>query len=57
MTTKPTTYLVTKEFIAGLLKGLTVTETTPVRFTVGKRYKPCAGSSAYVIRKCTPVNA
>jgi len=31
-------YQVTKKFISGLLKGLTYTETTGVKFFLGKRY-------------------
>lgn len=48
------TYRVTKQFISGLLSGLTITETTSVVFTVGKTYTPCAGSSAYVVIACDP---
>ena len=31
-------YRVTKHFVDGLLKGLTVTEQTSVKFTLGKQY-------------------
>ena len=45
-------YRVTRRFTSGNLKGLTFTETTPVRMEVGRTYTPCAGSSAYVILEC-----
>ena len=40
---------VTKTFIDGLLKGLTITETTSVVFEVGQTYKGACGSSSYVV--------
>ena len=45
-------YLVTKQFISGLMQGVTVTHTTSVQFAVGKTYTPCAGSSAYIVLSC-----
>lgn len=42
-------YLVTKQFLSGALSGLTITEKTSVLFTVGRTYKPCAGSSTYKV--------
>ena len=45
-------FRVTKRFVSGLLAGIELTETTSVRFTVGKHYTPCAGSSAYVVTAC-----
>jgi hypothetical protein len=42
-------YEVTKTFTSGLLKGLTITEVTSVKFEVGFICeKPCAGSP-YII--------
>lgn len=43
------TYLVTKLFTDGLLKGLTITERTAARFTKGQEVKSLAGSSYRVI--------
>lgn len=48
-------YRVTKHFVSGFLKGLTITETTPVEFVVGKTYTPCAGNSAYKILSCEAI--
>lgn len=48
-------YRVTKQFISGLLAGLTITETTQVRFTVGNTYNPCAGSSSYIVTACVRI--
>lgn len=31
-------YQITKKFVSGILKGLTYTETTTVRFKLGKKY-------------------
>ena len=45
-------YRVTRKFTSGNLVGLTYTETTPVAMEVGRKYEPCAGSSAYVILEC-----
>ena len=50
-------YLVTKHFISGPLKGLTITETTRVAFQVGRTFKPCAGASAYRVTACSEVRA
>lgn len=51
---KPHQFEVTKRFVSGLLEGLTITETTTVRFEVGRTYTPAAGSSAYVVTRCEP---
>jgi hypothetical protein len=48
-------YRVTRQFVSGNLAGLTYTEVTPVPMNVGRRYEPCAGSSAYVILECVEV--
>lgn len=43
-------YEVTKLFISGLLEGLTITETTSVKFEVGfECLKPCGGSPYRII--------
>jgi len=42
-------YRVTRLFVSGLLKGLTYTETTSVKFVVGKRYKGLLGTSDFKI--------
>lgn len=47
-------YRVTKHFTKGPLKGLEVTETTAVRFEVGKSYQACTGGSAYRVTACWP---
>lgn len=45
------TYEITKTFIGGLLKGLTITEHTTARFTAGQVVaKPVAGSPYRVDR-------
>ena len=46
-------YLVTKQFIDGLLKGLTITEKTSVRFEVGKVYS--GNASAYIVTHCIQI--
>ena len=49
-------YEVTKRFVSGMLAGLTITETTDVKFTPSRKVvKPCAGSSAYVVEACMKV--
>ena len=50
-------YEVTKRFVSGLLEGLTITETTLVKFEVGRTYTPAAGSSSYVVERCEPAEA
>lgn len=50
-------YLVTKTFVSGPLKGLTITEKSRVGFAVGDTFKPCAGASAYRITACVAVRA
>jgi hypothetical protein len=42
-------YEITKNFTAGLLKGLSVTEMTNVPFKVGVEYKNCAGKGRYIV--------
>lgn len=44
-----TTYKITKTFTDGLMKGLKITETTTVRFTLNKHYKCCVGGSSYIV--------
>lgn len=34
----PKKYIVTKQFVDGLLNGLTVTEETSVKFEIGRKY-------------------
>lgn len=49
---------VTKKFTGGLLKGITSTETTSVKFPVGfVCKKPCGGGSPYVVTACEEVGA
>ena len=48
-------YIVTRHFVSGPLKGLTITDTTSVAFEVGRTYKPCAGASAYRVTACIEV--
>lgn len=50
-------YRVTKHFITGPLQGLTITETTSVRFQAGATYAPCVGASAYIVESCVEVAA
>lgn len=45
-------YLVTKTFTEGILKGITITEKTAVKFTVGKIYKACLGATVYRVDDC-----
>lgn len=45
----PTTYLVTKTFTEGILKGITITEKTTVKFTVGKKHISVVDKSAVEI--------
>lgn len=48
----PTKFEVTKRFTAGALAGLTITEVTSVRFTVGKTYRECIGTGRYRVEAC-----
>ena len=48
-------YTVTREFIAGNLKGLTYTENTSVKFNVGFICSKPIGGSAYKIIKVVTV--
>lgn len=49
-------YYVAREFIGGLLKGLSHTERTSVEFKVGfVCRKPCGGSSPYKVTAVKPV--
>lgn len=50
-----TTYSVTKRFTAGFLAGITITETTTVRFEAGREYKACVGSSRYLVLSCVRI--
>jgi hypothetical protein len=45
----PKRYEVTKTFTSGLLAGLTITETTTVKFVVGFECKKPVGGSPYRI--------
>jgi hypothetical protein len=45
-------FLVTKKFVSGLLDGITITDRSPVAFAVGRRVKPCVGSSEFVVVAC-----
>jgi hypothetical protein len=47
-----TTYTITKSFTSGLLKGITVTEQTSIRFEIGAAYKGAVKSSSYTIISC-----
>ena len=42
-------FLVTKEFVSGMLKGLTHTEVTSVAWTVGRLVSKPVGGAAYKI--------
>ncbi len=48
-------YQVTKEFRSGILKGLSVTEVTTVKFDVGVIYESCVGSGNYRVTECVEV--
>lgn len=50
-----TTYKVTRKFTGGILKGLTHTEETTVKFSVGFRCDKPAGGSPYIITEVEPV--
>lgn len=56
MKSKEPSYLVTKFFTGGLLKGLSVTEETRVKFEEGFRCPKPAGGSPYVITKVVPMH-
>lgn len=45
-------YTVTKTFLEGALKGLTVTEQTSVQFEAGKVYGGGWTGSRYVVNSC-----
>jgi len=47
-----TKYQVTKQHTAGILAGITTTETTSVRFEVGREYRACVGGGRYVVTEC-----
>jgi hypothetical protein len=42
-------YKITKKFIKGVLKGITITEVTPVKFEIGKVYGPKNGSRFEIV--------
>jgi hypothetical protein len=42
-------YEITKNFTAGLLKGISLTEMTNVPFKVGVEYTSCVGKGRYVV--------
>jgi len=48
-------YEVTRKFISGILKGMTHTEITSVKFDVGFICRNPIGGSAYKILSCNPV--
>lgn len=48
-------YLVTREFVGGVLKGTKVTQLTSVKFEVGFRCDKPIGGSPYVILACEEV--
>jgi F0F1-type ATP synthase assembly protein I len=50
-----TSFVVTKEFTGGVLHGLTINETTPVRFEVGFVCDKPSGGSPYKVIACKPV--
>lgn len=43
---------ITKKFTTGLLKGMTIEDTSPVPFTIGKIYKGLRGSGNYLVLDC-----
>lgn len=45
-------YIVTKLFLDGILKGMTHTETTNVKFVVGKVYEAALTNTHYKILFC-----
>lgn len=42
-------YEITKKFLTGVLKDMTVVEKTTVKFTKGKKIKSCTGSEYIVL--------
>lgn len=48
-------FKVTRLFLNGNLSGMEYTEVTPVKFQVGKIYKPCAGKGDYKVIACVEV--
>ena len=49
------TYKITRYFTTGFLKGLTHTETTTVRFEVGREYGSPFGGGRYIITEVLPL--
>lgn len=46
-------FTITKKFVSGILKGVTIEERTSVKFEEGRTYQCCAGGSAYKVLKVT----
>lgn len=49
---KSALYSVKRMFTSGVLKGLTHTQKTPIKFQVGKVYKQAAGGGSYKVVSC-----
>jgi hypothetical protein len=48
-------YQITKRFTAGVLRGMTITVNSAVRFDVGRTYQECFGAGAYLVLACEDV--
>lgn len=49
-------YLVTKEFVSGVLKGITIDDPyCPVPFEVGKKYGGGITGDRYIVRACREI--
>jgi hypothetical protein len=52
-----TTYEVTRQFTQGILVGITITTIGTVAYEVGREYRECVGSGAYIILSSKAVQA
>jgi hypothetical protein len=52
MSKKLKIYVITKTFIGGVLKGITIEDRSPVSFEVGKTYGGGATGSRYIVNGC-----
>ena len=48
-------YLVTKMFISGILKGITLTEKTTIEFGVGQIYRDGTARGRYRVLECKEI--
>jgi hypothetical protein len=48
-------FIVTKKFVSGVLKGITINDISPVSFEIGKKYGGRGTGSRYLVTNCKGV--